>query len=344
MRFGKIATVLGISGLLGMSLMCSAFSFPFFKKPVTSIPVVSQNYENVKNSVWCITFQLVWNDFMDKITNGKPVELVGGNPPLVDELNKKLYTAEDISENSYYKVQGEVSPALKRQIEKAIYKKFKEKSDIIGMVNWNAKNAYIFYAMLKKEFNFLTPFEILSSAPFNDSENVKYFGIKKTSDDKLRDNVDVLFYNGDEYAVKLTTKENEDVILYRTEKTDDFATLFDFVMNNSKPEKFATSDTLKIPNIDINKMISYNELCNKKVSGTDKVITQAIQTIKFKLDNKGGSLKSEAIIGLMRTSLAPDNSRHFLFDKPFVLFLKEQGKDKPYFATRIENTEFLVKE
>ena len=344
MRFGKIATVLGISGLLGVSLMCSAFSFPFFKKSPTTAPVVSQNYENVKNSVWCITFQLVWNDFMDKVANGKPIQLEGGNPALVDELNKKLYTANDISTSSYYKVQGEVSPALKKQIEKAIYKQFKEKSDIIGMVNWNAKNAYIFYAMLKKEFNFLTPFEILTSAPFNGSENVKYFGIKKNSDNKLRENVKVLFYNDNEYAIKLSTKESEDVILYKTAKNDDFITLYDFVMNNAKAENLGYSDTLKVPNIDINKMISYDELCNKKVLGTDKVITQAIQTIKFKLDNKGGSLKSEAIIGLMRTSLAPDNSRHFNFDEPFVLFLKEQGKDKPYFATRIENTEFLVKE
>ena len=47
----------------------------------------------------------------------------------------------------------------------------------------------------------------------------------------------------------------------------------------------------------------------------------------------------------MKMSLVnPDKERDFFFDKPFVLFLKEQGKDKPYYAMKVDNTEFLVKE
>ena len=104
------------------------------------------------------------------------------------------------------------------------------------------------------------------------------------------------------------------------------------------------SDELKVPDINIDKTISYDELCDKQILGTNKKITKALQTIKFKMDNKGGSLKSEAVIGIMRMSLAPDMSRHFDFDQPFVMFLKEKGKDKPYFAARVDNTEFLIKE
>ena len=101
---------------------------------------------------------------------------------------------------------------------------------------------------------------------------------------------------------------------------------------------------MKIPNINIDKLISYDELCGKQIVGTNKKISKALQTIKFSLDNKGGSLKSEAVIGVVTMSLAPEVSRHFNFDSNFVLFLKEEGKDKPYFATRIKNTEFLVKQ
>ena len=39
-----------------------------------------------------------------------------------------------------------------------------------------------------------------------------------------------------------------------------------------------------------------------------------------------------------------EEPRHFLFDKPFVLFLIEEGKDKPYYAMKVENTDFLVSE
>ena len=73
---------------------------------------------------------------------------------------------------------------------------------------------------------------------------------------------------------------------------------------------------------------------------------QALQTIKFKLDNKGGSLKSEAAIGLMKTALpiADEKQRHYNFDKRFVLFLKEKDKEKPYYAMVIDDIKYLVKE
>jgi len=342
----KIITYLTICGLLSTSLLASGFRFPFFnQKTKTPSIEISQGWESVKNSVWCVTFQLVWNDFMDKFANGNPVQLVGGNPTIADELNKKLYTTDVISENSYYKVHGEINSTLKKQINKAIKKKFNEKSDVLSMVDWKAKDAYLFYVMLKKEFNFNKAFDELKPQPFaNSSEKVKYFGIKKDSHYEIKNNVKVLFYNNDEYAVKLLTKENEEVILYKTNKSDDFTTLYNFIAQTSNPEKFGPDDTLKIPNIEVDKTISYDELCGKQIEGTNKKIAQAIQTIKFNLDEKGGRIKSEAIIGVVKMSLAPDNSRHFNFDDTFVLFLKEANKDKPYFATRINNTEFLVKE
>lgn len=345
MKLDKSLTTLGVSALIGASLLCSGFRFPFFQKAEKPAVTVSQGYESVKDSVWCVTFQLVWNDLMDKFTHGKPVQLAGGNPPIADELNKKLYTADVLSPESYYKKQGEISPKLKKEIEKAIYKKFKETSDVLDMIDWNVKDGYLFYAMLKKDFTFLNPFNVLAAAPFAGSaENVKYFGINKDTDKKIRDNVEVLYYNGDDYAVKLLTNENEEVILLKSDKEGDFTELYDYVTKISKPEKLAHSDTLKVPNIDIDKTISYDELCEKRIIGTEYKITKALQTIKFKMDNKGGTLKSEAVIGIMRMSLAPDMSRHFDFDQPFVMFLKEKGKDKPYFAARVENTEFLVKQ
>ena len=152
-----------------------------------------------------------------------------------------------------------------------------------------------------------------------------------------------MFYNNDEYAVKLLTKENEEVILLKTNDNKSFEQLYDYIALNTRQENFGRNDTLKIPNININKLISYDELCGKQIIGTNKKISKALQSIKFNLDNKGGSLKSEAMIGIVTMSLAPEVSRHFNFDSNFVLFLKEANKDKPYFATRIENTEFLVK-
>lgn len=301
-----------------------------------------------KEKVWCVTFQLVWNDFMDKIADGKPIQFKDGNPKIADELNKRLYTSGILSADSYYKVQGEITPRFKRQIERAIYKKFKEKSDILDMINWKAKDSYLFYAMLKKDFNFLTAFDKLPAASFDESnEKFKYFGIKSTSDKKLRENVDVLFYNSEnEYALRLSTKEDEDVILFRTEKEDSFENLYAYVNKNIRYDSFGQTDVLKVPNLIVDKTISYDELCGKKIVGSEYIISQALQTIKLKMDEKGGSLKSEAAIAIMKTSLLPPpaKQRFFVFDKPFVLFLKENDKEKPYFAMKVDDISFLVKE
>ena len=345
MKINKSLLFLIVLFFVSGCVMLSGFTF-FHKEK--SQKVLVQNYSETKSDVWCITFQLVWNDFINTLIDGKPVQFVGGNPPIADELNKQLYSKNDISENSYYIKSGKISKNLRKEIEKNIYKKFKEKSDVLSLIDWNAKNSYLFYAILKKDFNFFTPFDKLNSDVFNGSKDkVKFFGIQKKSDKALYRNVSVLFYNSDdEYAVKLLTKENEEVILFRTLKDDTFENYYSYILNNSTYSEFTSKDVLIIPEINVDKTISYDSLCGKKIIGTEYLISQALQTIKFKLDNKGGSLKSEAVMSVMKTSLLPQHSypRFFLFNKPFVLFLKEAGKDKPYFALKIENTDFLIKE
>jgi len=162
----------------------------------------------------------------------------------------------------------------------------------------------------------------------------------------MKDNIDVLFYkNENDYAVKLLTKENEDVILYRTDKNNSFENLYSYVENNTTFDSFENTDSIKIPFINIDETISYNELCNKKIKDSSYIISQALQTIKLEMDNKGGKLKSEAAIVMMKAALpVMKNPRNFFFDKPFVMFLKEESKNKPYFAMRVSDTKYLVKE
>ena len=58
---------------------------------------------NEQDRVWVGTFQLVWNDFMDKIIHN-PVRFRDGAPIWVYELNKQTFKASDLSEKSYYKI------------------------------------------------------------------------------------------------------------------------------------------------------------------------------------------------------------------------------------------------
>ena len=329
-----------------------ADAFLWFKKEAKEKTVDKISFAPVnnigKNKVWVGTFQLVWNDLKNDIIKA-PVEFKDGKSDLAKNLNKEGFTVNDISDDSYYKNKGVMTPDFKKEIEDDIKEKFSETSDILDTLDWNSKS-YLIYAMLKKDFEYLKEFPELNGAPFNNSkENVKYFGIKtEDSIHELKDNLGVLFYNSsDDYAVKLITKGNDEVILYRT---NDNKTLEKYVIDVDKKAKnykedttFKRNDRLKVPYIKIDEMFNYNELCNREIKGSDFIITGAIQTLKFNLDNKGGSLKSEAAL-IMKMNLVPvEEIRNFDFSKPFVLILKEKDKEIPYFIADIKNDALLKK-
>lgn len=320
-------------------------------KNLEVLPLLSSKSEQA-NRVWVGTFQLVWNDLMDGIVKG-PVKFEGYKSPLVKQLNKQKFKADQLSENSYYKTYGETSPELKAQIEAAIKEKFNETSDILDSFDWTpAPGKYFIYAMLKKDFKFLTTFDKLKPARFAHSfKKVDYFGIDENSDKVLDNMINVLFYNSkDDFAVAIRTDGNDVVYLYRTDDDKTFDKLYsDMFMKKvyyDGPSKFNEEDELKVPNISLYREKSFDELCNHKIKGTDLIISQALETIDFKMDNEGVKLKSEAGMAVALSAMVPPQKlepRKFYFDDTFVLFLQEADKMKPYFALRVNDISLINK-
>lgn len=307
----------------------------------------SEISENDKNKIWVGTFNLVWNDFMDEVIGGK-IEFEDGYSALADELNKQSFTEKQLSQKDYYKIHGPATLELKNKIEKDIRQKFDEKSQILDKVDWESLNHYVLYAMLKKEFNYLERFPTLPDNTFgNSEEKVKYFGIQPDTSQKASKNVEVLFYNSNkDFAINLKTKEGEEVYLYKTTgEGKSFEENYQEMMN--KKSKYTgnftwqENDVLKIPYIKVNDEISYDELCERPIKGTDWIIEKALQTIDFELNNYGGSVKSEALIEAYKNAITETN-REFIFDNAFLLYLKEENKEKPYFALKVDNTDILV--
>lgn len=300
---------------------------------------------NAQDRVWVGSFQLVWNDFMDKIVHN-PIRFREGTPALVTELNKKEFTTEDISENSYYKYAGKVKKNTKKMIAKAIRKKFRESSDLLDKLELTPRaDMYVVYAMMKKDFEFVNSFDKLGKSAFADGVPAEYFGINKDSDKKLGQHVNILFYNdSSDYAVKLQTKGNDEVYLYKTATNKPFNYIYADMLKKQRaftgnPE-FKRIDELKVPTISLFEEKSFEELTNKRIMGTNLVINQALETIQFDMDNKGVKLKSEAGMAIATTSLLPPEElvpRLFYFDDTFVIFLKEKNKNNPYFALRVHD-------
>ena len=99
---------------------------------------------------------------------------------------------------------------------------------------------------------------------------------------------------------------------------------------------------MRIPFIKVNDEINYDELCGRGIKGTGWFIRQALQTIDFELNNVGGSVKSEAVIEATKSAI--DYNKKMIFDSDFILYLKEESKEQPYFALKVDDVSVLVKD
>ncbi len=329
------------------ALLTLALNFtPVRASSLDVLPVMS-SISVSENRVWVGTFQLVWNDLSDNLVKGA-VKFYGKTPANVKLLNKKSFNADMISENSYYKTFGTVSPELKNTIEQAIKEKFNETSSILNSFDWTtADNKYLFYAMLKKNFKFTKAFDKLNPEPFGKNFNKKtaYFGITKKSSKELDSCVNVLFYNSpSDFAVSLPTEEDDIVYLYRTSDNKTFDKLYSDMNLKSKKydgsTEFLKDDELKVPDIDLNVIKSFDELTDKRIKRTSITIDKALETIEFKMNNEGVELKSEAALAAFTSMPLPypvARPRYFYFNDTFVIFLQEKGKALPYFALRVND-------
>lgn len=299
------------------------------------------------NKVWVGTFNLVWNDLMNDVIGGK-IEFEDGPSQLADELNKQLFTVDQLNPNSYFKIHGVATQDFRSQIENGIKQKFNENSKVLDRVEWGNPDVYVLYAMLKKQFNYLERFPTLKENTFgNSEEKVKYFGIEPDTLQTSSKNVEILFYNSKEdFAIKLKTKEKEEVYLYRTSGEnksfeENYQEMLDKQAQYTGDKNWNEKDVLNIPFIKISDEINYDELCGRMIKGTGRYIRQALQTVDFELNNYGGSVKSEALIEVLENAVSTTN-REFIYNDDFILYLKEEDKENTYFALKVDNTDVLV--
>lgn len=313
--------------------------------------VPTMNDEILGNAAWCGTLQLAWNDLMEK-SGGELI--FDPEITMATNLNKKDFTKENVSEDDYYQTYGLQTKKLKEKIEKNLKDKFDETSDILDGFQWydtekEAGSTYFFYAILKKVFNFEYVFEDLDDGIFENGKykDVKYFGVTTSTDERVREQIRILYYNNDEdFAVSLKTKEGEDIILCNNPDGKNFKEIYDNINNKNKQYSgmriLEDIDDFKMPNLKFDLKETYGEFAGKSFTtenGSTGSINQMVQTIELELNKKGGKLKSEAAISADITSTIeePKTPKHLYLDDSFVMFLVEEDKDTPYFAVKISD-------
>lgn len=322
-------------------------------KGITIVPTMDDKITT--DSSWCATFQLVWNDMKNEIVKTDVVF----NPQLemVENLNKETFKENMISNEYYFKTYGLKTKKLKEEIEKGIKEKFNQTSDILDDFDWNNDalddpassdiRRYFFYTMLYREFEYKSKFSGLDNAKFGEYEDIKYFGVNKNSKEAVRKQIEVLFYNSkNDFAVKIKTKDNDEVIFYKNPEGETFKEIYDSMMKKTneyeESRDFSEKDFFMVPILSFNVKREYKELENKKFNTADgniAMIEKAIQSIKFSLDETGGKVKSEAGVDSWKTTsmAGEEKTRYFNVNDTFALFLKEEKRDVPYLALRVDD-------
>jgi hypothetical protein len=76
----------------------------------------------------------------------------------------------------------------------------------------------------------------------------------------------------------------------------------------------------------------------------DLQLVQALQNIRFQMDEKGVVLRSETHMGFGCSSPHLPRPQHIMiFDRPYLILLEREKASAPYFALWVENAELLAR-
>jgi hypothetical protein len=171
-------------------------------------------------------------------------------------------------------------------------------------------------------------------------------------DEILEEQVTVLSYTSDdEFVLQLnSTSTDDELILAKIPPKETLAeTIADARQRSERggveeyKQALQLEESLIIPVVSLNVHRKYTELIDRHLKNeglTDLYVTEASQGIRFRLDETGAKLSSEAEFAV---SAELDQPRRFVFDKPFLLYLKEKHSRTPYFAVWIGTAEVLEK-
>ena len=323
-------------------------------------PHLEQAITGDANVLWCSTFQLAWNELC---------ELAGGDvhmereSPMMGLLNRRAATKRDLDEESYVAAAGIIGDGVVSRIEDAFALNFPNQPypELCQLARGFPPNMLLAYAYLFKDLPFRCPFDRSPHPLYFGTAKVAAFGIddhygqdqRKTA---MASQVIVLEHTArqgpfgpegaePEFIVELRTRSELDrLILAKVAPAETLGETVAHVRSRvqaASPTRFRKHETLMVPVLDFDVTRSYAELCfraiaanNKRVNG--RVLDIAVQAIRFRLNEKGAALESEALLAERAKPIG------FIFSGPSLIMLERKGAENPYFALWVANAELLT--
>jgi hypothetical protein len=327
-------------------------------KATEVVPTLDSPIKKELNAIWCSSFLSAWKVLETDLA--KESISVEGNPGIALALNKAADPRPYIPEQNLYVAAGWNQKGITDQIRSEFAQKFPTKvpPSFPGMLS----NSFVAYAYLEANLKFTLPyFQNREPLVFTDLSGKKTklssFGIRPKDDYayfKLRRQSAILYESRDD-AYKLKecvldldrSSQPNQIVLALIEPKSTLAEIVKSVeqkiaspQRKRQTEGLGPNDVLLVP--DIVWFISHHftelegkRFTNPKLKG--QRIDVAQQDIQFRLNRSGAELRSEA-----KTVMLPIPT-YYVFNRPFLLYIKKRGAGMPYLVMWIENAELLDK-
>jgi hypothetical protein len=296
-----------------------------------------------QNVLWCAAFQVAWNELCDLL--GGPIQWANA-PEMVSILNKRSVTRQNLDEASYVALAGWITRDandIRQKIARELDRKFKSAAspELLHLLDFVGAGVWVAYAYLFEELPFEWAFKRMHKGLGFAGREVENFGIwqfLERQKDEVKAASQVLIYDyqsNDDFIIELKTRSKSDRLILA--KIPPGRTLGETVVTVQKrvqpsnPTSMQQCADLFIPVIDFDVLRRYNE-----ITGPGSPCAIAVQQIRFKLDERGAVLKSEAL------AVSGKTREDLIFDKPFLVMIQRTEASQPYFALWVGNAELLV--
>lgn len=320
-------------------------------------PHLETPIEPGRNVLWCSTFQLVWNEACRYA--GGDIHLKD-EPAVVATLNKRTANETDVDSGSCLIMSGLVEDGIVGKIRRELGSKFAGQAapDLLNNIEPSLPaEGYLAYAYLFRQLPFAHAFRRLDKPLDFGSAKLASFGMQPVGSQRddldLAEQVSVLDYRDEnDLIVELAPKnKDERIVLAKITPADTLQRTIEAVQHRTAStgvenwqQMLQLGETIIVPVFNFELWKQYDELLGRSVTTHGSLdgmpIVAALQSIRFRFDECGAVLKSEA--GAAMKCAEARTPRRLVFDRPFLILLERRDATCPYFALWVDNPELLV--
>lgn len=308
-------------------------------------PTADARIEKNRNVVYCSSFEMSWYKLRDSIIKSpiqlsRPVEWVNS----LNESNNKSVSKEFVCLGV-----GFARDSVQSKFQSQVFKKFS--------LNFKPKTSgspfdICAYSYLNKKVHFFSELDESFSGEklrFMGDKSVSFFGLKHPWRNPVyRSKLRIFDYrNPNDFIFQIETDNDFDEIYFaKVEPSKTLIETYLTVMKRVKEghlEYMQDNDNIRIPHIDLNFENEFQDITGLKLlnKGFEKyTISDATQAINFSLNESGVSLESVSELRVLFAIPEPP-VKNLVFDKPFLLVMKEKNQPQPYFLLWIGNSDLM---